>query len=96
MSRGYYPNSREKVGATEEYEAEGARPSNPNPSSPEGRRHAPGTRENVQVKMNQDLYGPLKVVAGLTGKTVPELLGEIVTEAIAQYKTMTIEEILKK
>lgn len=59
-------------------------------------RRTRGTGEFVQVKLSRHTYDALKVVAGLSGKTAPEMLDRFVSEGVAGFENMTVRELLSK
>jgi hypothetical protein len=55
-----------------------------------------GTSDFPQVKMPRATYDALKVVASLTGKTVPEMLERFVSEGIDAFRSLTVDQLLSK
>ena len=50
------------------------------------KRAAKGTGEFAQIKLKRKLWGSLKAIASFTGRSTSDLLEEIVSDGIAQYK----------
>lgn len=59
-------------------------------------RSARGTSPFPQVKMSRATYDALKVVASLSGRTVPQMLEHFVNEGVDGFKNMTVEQLLSR
>lgn len=55
-----------------------------------------GTSPFPQVKLPREVYNDLKVVAGLTGKTVPQMLERFVAEGVDSFRNLTVDQLLSK
>ena len=53
-------------------------------------------KDFVQVKLSRDAYSGLKTLAGLCGKSAPEMLEDFVRDGLSGYQDMTIRELLSR